>query len=80
LGVDERAQGQLIGKFLLLHALWRAYLGSQQIASWGVLVDAKIGARAFYLKYEFSPLTAQPDRLFLPMKTIEKLFITPSPR
>jgi hypothetical protein len=80
MGVDERARGQLAGKFLLLHALWRACLGSQQIASWGVLVDAKVGARAFYLKYEFSPLAIQSDRLFLPMKTIEKLFITPSPQ
>ena len=74
MGVSRSVQGQRLGKFLLMHALWRAWLGSQQIASWAVLVDAKIGAREFYLKYEFAPLPSQPDRLFLPMKAIEKLF------
>lgn len=39
-----------------------------------VVVDAKMGARAFYVKYDFTPLPLEPDRLFLPMKTIEKLF------
>jgi hypothetical protein len=56
-----------------MHALERAWLGSQQVASWAVVVDAKLGARAFYLKYDFAP-PLKPDRLFLPMKTIERLF------
>jgi GNAT superfamily N-acetyltransferase len=74
MGVDQHAQGQSIGKLLLMHALERALLGSKQVASWAVIVDAKLGARDFYLKYEFFPLTTNPDRLFLPMKTIQKLF------
>jgi GNAT superfamily N-acetyltransferase len=74
MGVNQSAQGQSIGKLLLMHALERALLGSKQVASWAVIVDAKLGARDFYLKYEFAPLTINPDRLFLPMKTIHRLF------
>jgi hypothetical protein len=57
-----------------MHALERAWLGSHQVASWAVVVDAKMGARDFYLKYDFAALPVQTDRLFLPMKTIERLF------
>ncbi len=74
MAVSKSLQGQRIGEFLLMHALERAWLGSQQVASWAVVVDAKEGARDFYLKHEFIPFPSQPDRLFLPMKTIEKLF------
>jgi hypothetical protein len=41
-----------------------------------MVVDAKAGARDFYLKLDFIPLPSQPDRLFLPMATIKKLFDT----
>jgi len=74
MAVSQSLRGQGFGEFLLMHALERAWLGSQQVASWAVVVDAKIGARDFYLKYDFVPPPLQPDRLFLPMKTIEKLF------
>jgi predicted GNAT family N-acyltransferase len=74
MAVSQSLRGQGFGEFLLMHALERAWLGSQQVASWAVVVDAKMGARAFYIKYDFVPLPLQPDRLFLPMKTIEKLF------
>ncbi len=74
MAVAEGLRGQGMGEFLLMHALERAFLGSQQVASWAVIVDAKAGAREFYLKYEFVPLPEQPERMFLPMKTIEKLF------
>ena len=67
-------RGQKLGEFLLMHALERAWIGSRQVASWAVVVDAKAGARSFYLKYEFVPLRFNPDRLFLPMDTIERLF------
>jgi predicted GNAT family N-acyltransferase len=74
MAVSQSVQGQGWGEFLLLHALKRAWLGSQQVASWAVVVDAKIGARDFYLKHDFIPLCEQPERLILPMKTIEKMF------
>ena len=74
MAVATELRGQRLGEFLLMHALERSWLGSQQIASWAVVVDAKIGARDFYLKHDFIPLPSQPDRLFLPMHTIEQLF------
>lgn len=75
MGVSAELKGQRLGEFLLLHALERAWLGSQQVASWAVVVDAKEEARGFYLKYDFVPLPSQPSRLFLPMKTIEQMFL-----
>ena len=74
MAVAKSVQGNGWGQFLLLHALKRAWIASNQIASWAVIVDAKAGARDFYLKHDFVPLLAQLDRLFLPMKTIEKMF------
>jgi len=74
MAVSQSSHGQGFGEFLLMHALERAWLGSQRVASWAVVVDAKLGARAFYLNYDFVPLPLKPDRLFLPMKTIERLF------
>lgn len=74
MAVSQALHGQRLGEFLLMHALERAWLGSQQVASWAVVVDAKAGARDFYLKHDFIALPAQLDRLFLPMTTIEELF------
>ena len=74
MAVAQELRGQRLGEFLLLHALERSWLGSKQVASWAVVVDAKIGARDFYLKHDFIPLPSQPDRLFLPMHAIEELF------
>jgi len=67
-------QGKGLGELLLFDALYRASRGSRQVASWAVVVDTKAGARDFYLNHEFIPLPNQPDRLFLPMKAIEKMF------
>ena len=74
MAVSQSLRGQRLGEFLLMHALERAWLGSRQVASWAVVVDAKAGARDFYLKHDFAPLPLHPDRLVLPMRTIEKLF------
>lgn len=74
MAVSQSLQGQGLGEFLLFHALERAWQAAIQVASWAVVVDAKAGARSFYLKHDFLPLPAQPDRLFLPIRTIEKMF------
>jgi predicted GNAT family N-acyltransferase len=74
MAVSEQLHGRRLGEFLLMHALERAWLGSQQVASWAVVVDAKAGARDFYIKHDFIALPSQPNRLFLPMKTIEQAF------
>ncbi len=74
MAIAQSLQGQGWGEFLLVHALKRAALGSRQVASWAVVVDAKAGARDFYLNQDFTLLPARPERLFLQMKTIEEMF------
>lgn len=74
LAVDSAYRGRRVGEFLLLDAMKRAWVGSLQVASLGVIVDAKDKpARQFYLRYEFLPLLENGQRLFLPMQTITKL-------
>jgi hypothetical protein len=64
-----------MGEYLLMDALRRALVASRDIASLAVVVDAKDEAAvAFYRRYEFSPFADLPNRLFLPMGTIEQLF------
>jgi hypothetical protein len=53
------------------HKAWRA---SKLVYSWAVVVDAKQGARDFYLEYEFTPFATHPGRLFLLMKKIDLMF------
>ncbi|MBC8165069.1 MAG: GNAT family N-acetyltransferase [Bryobacteraceae bacterium] len=75
LAVDQGYRGQGLGELLLLHALNRAFLGSQQVASLGVIVDTKDeSSKRFYLHYGFLSFPEQERRLFLPMLTIEQLF------
>ena len=75
LAISEKFKGQRLGEFLLLDALHRSLRLSRLIASAALIVDAKDqAARRFYEHFNFLPLPATPNRLFLPMKTIEKLF------
>ena len=75
LAIDEKFRGQKVGEFLLLDALHRCWQQSKQIASAAVVVDAKDEtARRFYEHFDFLSLPGVPDRLFLPMRTIEGLF------
>jgi GNAT superfamily N-acetyltransferase len=74
LAVSERLQGQRLGETLLMDALNRALLQSRHIASAGVIVDAKDeSAASFYRHYGFSSVLDLPDRMFLPMVTIETM-------
>jgi GNAT superfamily N-acetyltransferase len=75
LAVDRRLQGQKLGEFLLQHALRSALEQSGRISAAAVVVDAIDDmAHRFYLHYGFIPFPDRPDRLFLPMETIAKLF------
>lgn len=78
LAVGESYQGQGLGGRLLLDALGRALAGSRAVASYAVITDAK-NERAwdFYSRYGFLPLSTAGDerRLFIPMGTVEKLFL-----
>lgn len=75
LAISQAFKGQKLGEFLLLDALYRSLQQSRQVASFAVIVDAKDeSARLFYEHFEFLSLPAIPNRLFLPVKVIEKLF------
>jgi predicted N-acetyltransferase YhbS len=75
LAVASAHRGKRLGETLLFDALNRSLLQSAHIASTGVLVDAKdASASAFYRRYGFTPVVDAENRLFLPMKTIEKMF------
>jgi GNAT superfamily N-acetyltransferase len=75
LAVDREYRGAGVGRHLLVDALQRALLHSEEVASWAVIVDAKDdAAHQFYSRYGFLELPNAPGRLFLPMGTIEKLF------
>lgn len=74
LAVDQSAQGMGLGSQLLIDALVRSWqVAVSSIGSMAVFVDPiDEKARSFYQHLGFIPL---PDskKLFLPMKTIEKL-------
>jgi predicted GNAT family N-acyltransferase len=70
-------KGQRVGELLLMHALKQTFDQSKIIASAAVVTDAKDErARNFYKRYGFIELPDHPNRLFLPMKTIEQIFAT----
>lgn len=74
LAIDQRFQGQGIGKLLLVDALKRCHLISKTIGSFAVIVDPlDLEAERFYKKFGFIKL---PDsgKMFLPMKTVSQLF------
>ena len=77
LAVDINYQKNGIGKILLIDSLKRCYESSTSIGAFAVIVDPlDNNAETFYEKYGFIKL---PDsgKMFLPMKTIEKLFDSP---
>lgn len=75
LAVSTEFRGQGLGSMLLMDALYRALRHSRDLASAGVVVDAKDpAAAAFYRKYGFLELPRIERRLFLPMGTVEQLF------
>ena len=75
LAVSTQFRGRGLGSLLLMDALYRALRHSKELASAGVVVDAKdAAASAFYIKYGFLQLPKIERRLFLPMGTLEQLF------
>lgn len=74
MAVSKDLKGQRLGEFLLMDALKRALQVSKEVASWALVVDAKEAVREFYLRYGFIALSSQTNRLFLPMKMVERLF------
>jgi predicted GNAT family N-acyltransferase len=79
MGRDLSLRGKGIGEMLLMDALHKAWQASKLVSCWAVVVDAKEGARDFYIKNEFIPFATQPDRLFLLMKKIDLIFESSMP-
>ena len=75
LAVSLDFRGRGVGELLLLDAFKRVLANTRDVGSAFVVADAKDEtAREFYLRHDFIPLPAHPERLFYPVKTIEKLF------
>ena len=73
LAIDKPYQGQGLGDFLLMDALYRCKVSAEQIASLAVIVDAIDNkAEAFYQRYGFEFLKNR--QLFLPMQKVDELF------
>ncbi len=75
LAIDKSYRGEGYGEYLLLDALKESYdVSKEKIGATAVIVDpVNEQAESFYYKYGFIKL---PDsgKMFLPMKTINKLF------
>lgn len=75
LAVSTEFRGRGLGEILLIDALHRSLDSNKQIASAGVIVDAKDEpAAGFCRRYGFVELPKIEKRLFLPMGTVEQLF------
>ena len=73
LAVDIQYQKQGWGDLLLMDALARSF--SNEIAATSVVVEAKDErAIRFYQSYDFLQFSDFPNRLFLPMTVISKIF------
>lgn len=76
LAVDTSRQGMSIGQYLLIDALKRSLQVSNQIGIVAVIVDAKDdNAAKFYEHFGFIKLQENSHRLFLPISTIQKLYL-----
>ena len=75
LAVNLKSQNQGIGGYLLYDALNKIKAASNLVGMYAVIVDAKDEkAKSFYERYGFIELKNPAMTLFLPMKTINKLF------
>jgi GNAT superfamily N-acetyltransferase len=71
LAVDQSVHGRGLGGFLLRDALTRSLDLSDKLGIHAVVVDAlDAGAKRFYERFGFMPLTDDELRLFLPLRTI----------
>ncbi len=74
LAVDQQYHGRRLGELLLVDALRRCFMLSQEIGAMAVLVDAKDeGAARFYERYGFRRFEDRSHSLYIPMSEIERL-------
>lgn len=73
LALDQSQQGKGLGVFLLDRALRHCLELSNQVGAYAVVVDAiDDQARSFYLSQGFRVLVGAENRLFLPIRDIER--------
>jgi predicted GNAT family N-acyltransferase len=71
LAVDQSVRGSGLGGFLLRDGMKRSLDLSEKIGIHAIVVDAlDAGAKTFYERFGFMPLTDDEMRLFLPPSTI----------
>lgn len=75
LAVSREVQRRGLGEHLLLDALHRCLLVSEEVGLIAVLIDAKNqNAKNFYGRYEFDSLPDQELALWLPLPALQRLF------
>ena len=76
LAIDKSYQSRGYGEILLVDALRRSLISTQQIGSVAVVVDAKDRkAKDFYEHFQFIAFENHANRLFLPMTAIQNYFV-----
>ena len=76
LAVDKNYRNQRYGELMLIDALKNSLLTTKKVASLALIAEAKSEQAAkFYSKYSFIPFLSNPLKLYLAMKSIEKLNI-----
>jgi GNAT superfamily N-acetyltransferase len=74
LGIDQRFQGQGLGKRLLAQALRDCHSAGQTFAFVAVILDCLDDhAKAFYQQWDFRELPGHPYRLFLSSGTLDAM-------
>ncbi len=74
LGVDQRFQGQGLGRLLLAQALRDCYDAGRTFAFIAVILDCvDDAAKAFYQRFDFRELPGHPYRLFLSAQQLDAL-------
>lgn len=71
--IHEKWQRQKVGAWLLGHILHEVVTHAKKVGSYALIVDAiDLEAQAYWHHCGFIKFPSTPDRLFLPMKTINK--------
>lgn len=74
LAVDLRYKGQGFGEWLLIDALKKILYASDSVGFPLVIVDAKEGAKQFYLQYGFTAFENAENKLFMTIADIRANF------
>lgn len=73
LAVDQSRHGEKLGQHMLIDAIRRTALVSQQIGVHAIVVDAKDEkAKSFYERFGFTAIVENPLELYLPLATVLK--------